>query len=258
MLLSPISATVFGIKYWTGEKKPFLAYITTFIPAVALGFYVFSTLGGWNLVHATLNVQQGIESENLSEQDNALAFMRSNLDFIEKTITDEEDQKKIDVMRDFLEKFESGMTEEDLAGLNREMLELVSTEDLTEEQRRQLDELRQNLLPEQSDGSDIQAETSQNISGTNTPTEDKAKKARASKKKYPMKFVKIDVSDAKKFVGYTFKVKSANGIDRTYRLIAFLPNSLRFEQREQGGMLTFEIEKRHIRELKVFTRQALR
>ncbi len=195
----------------------------------------------------------------LTEQD-ALAFMHSNLDFIGKTITQDGDQKKIDMMRNYLQKFESGMSEEDMRELNREMLELAlsSAENLTEEQRRQLEELRENVIPGESVSTDIQSKSSQNISGTNNETENTTRKYPSPAPRLRMKLVKIQVSDAKDFIGKTVKVKTIDGIDRTYRLIASSPNSLSFERREQGGMLTFEMERRNIRELKVFTRQPLR
>lgn len=258
LLLSPISATIFGIKYWRKEKTPFLAYITTFFAAVTIGLYVFSSLGGWDVVQNSLNVGEGMHSESLSEKD-ALAFIRSNLNFIDNAVTDEEEQKKVDVMRKFLNKFESGMmSEEDIAELNQEMLDLAATQDLTDEQRRQLDELKkQLLLPDQTSSDGNLDETSQHSSDNTTATSINKQNSK-SRSRDRMRLVSIDASEADNYIGNTFKVRSPSGVDRTYRLVASSPSSLRFERREQGGVLTFEVEKRKIRGLKVFTRETSR
>jgi hypothetical protein len=69
LLFSPISAVVYGVKYWKGEKLPFLAYITTSVTTIALCLYLFSSWSGWELLRASQQVQQGIESHTLTEQD---------------------------------------------------------------------------------------------------------------------------------------------------------------------------------------------
>jgi len=69
LLLSPVSAIVFGINYWKSDKLPFLAYITTSLTAIALCLYLFTSWGGWDLVHAMRQVQQGITTQTLTERD---------------------------------------------------------------------------------------------------------------------------------------------------------------------------------------------
>ena len=101
LLLSPFAATFFGIKYWDKEKKPFLAYISTFTTALALGLYVFTAWGGWDLVQASQQVRQGIQNEDLTETD-ARAFMNAGLSFIEKAKPAPEDQQQLDMIREEL------------------------------------------------------------------------------------------------------------------------------------------------------------
>ncbi len=69
LLLSPFSAVVFGIKHWRADKAPFLAYISASIAAVVLWLYLFSSWGGWELLHASLQVKEGITTHTLTEQD---------------------------------------------------------------------------------------------------------------------------------------------------------------------------------------------
>lgn len=58
LFLSPLTAVIFGIRYWRDEKGPFLVYITTFTIAVTLGLYVFTVKGGWDVVRNALRTQQ--------------------------------------------------------------------------------------------------------------------------------------------------------------------------------------------------------
>jgi hypothetical protein len=97
MLLSPFSATFFGIKHWEEEKKAFLTYLTTFLTALALAMYLFTTWGGWDLVRATYLVHSGIQSRMLTAQD-AEYFMKASLTFTEKsglTIQDDGRMKQV-------------------------------------------------------------------------------------------------------------------------------------------------------------------
>ena len=69
LLLSPFSAVVFGVKHWRADKAPFLAYSTTTIAATALWLYLFSSWGGWELLHASQQVKEGITTHTLTERD---------------------------------------------------------------------------------------------------------------------------------------------------------------------------------------------
>jgi hypothetical protein len=69
LFLSPFSAVAFGIKHWRADKAPFLAYITTSVAAIALWLYLFSSWGGWELLHASQQVKEGITTHTLTERD---------------------------------------------------------------------------------------------------------------------------------------------------------------------------------------------
>lgn len=257
MLLSPISATIFGIKYWKHEKLPFLAYITTFIPAAMLGLYMFTAWGGWNVVQTSLNIHEGIHSDTLTEQD-AMAFIRSNLNFVEQANTDEHEQRKLDVMRKFLDRFESGMTEADMREINREMLDLVDKENLTTEQRRLMEQILEQSLSDESDSSGVPANDDGNVIEKTINSVGVENTGNSKPKIYKTAFVPIAVSDAKDFIGDTFKVKRKNGSEREYRLANVSSGSLHFERHVHGGKITFEVENRDIKELKVLTRRAIK
>jgi len=111
LLLSPFAATFFGIKYWDDEKKPFLAYITTFVTALALGLYAFTAMGGWELLQAGQRVQQGIHNEDLTHAD-AHAFMNAGLTFIERSEPGPEEQQKLELIREELDRQQTAVSPE--------------------------------------------------------------------------------------------------------------------------------------------------
>lgn len=94
MLLSPVSATFFGLKYWNEEKKAFLAYLMTFVTTLTLAMYLFTSWGGWELIRATNQVNRGIQSRMLTARDAEL-FMQANLSFIEKSGLDIQDEVRM-------------------------------------------------------------------------------------------------------------------------------------------------------------------
>lgn len=114
LLLSPFAATFFGIKYWKDEKTPFLVYLSTFVTALALGLYVFTAWGGWELVQASQRVNQGIHNEDLTDAD-AHAFMNAGLAFIENSSPGPEEQQKLELIRQELERQQAAVSPETAA-----------------------------------------------------------------------------------------------------------------------------------------------
>jgi hypothetical protein len=82
LLLSPIGAALFGVRYWNDEKKPFLAYSTSMVAALSLGIYLFATQGGMELVRTAYNVQNGTLPHAANEEDTS-NFLHTNLTFYE-------------------------------------------------------------------------------------------------------------------------------------------------------------------------------
>ena len=69
MLLSPPGAIAFGLKFWRQEKIVILAYLITFLTAVSLSLYLFTSWGGWELVRTSQQVKQAILDHRLSDKD---------------------------------------------------------------------------------------------------------------------------------------------------------------------------------------------
>jgi hypothetical protein len=78
LVLSPVTAVIFGIRYWRDEKAPFLLYVATFTIAATLGLYVFTVKGGWDVARTAFHAQQYVhlqfsgESGNISPEHTSL------------------------------------------------------------------------------------------------------------------------------------------------------------------------------------------
>ena len=237
LLLSPITATVYGIIYWRDDKKPFLAYITSFTAAVALGLYVFTAWGGWEVVRTGLAVNQGIHDKTLTEQE-ALAYMNSGLDFIENSNPGEGDVEKIELMRRFINQNETNMSDADRQKLQNEILDLMEKEDLSAQDREALEKMR-----------------TQTASTTSASTA--SPKATATRpQKFHLVYVPIELGEAKEHVGKVVKVKRKNSSEQQVLLTRVSSAGMHFERRKYGGTFAFSYRNQDIEELKVPQQQA--
>ena len=106
LFLSPFGASAYGIRHWASAKRPFLAYLTTFILSLSLAFYLFSSWGGWELVKAYNRVQQGMQARNLSRED-ADAFIQTSLKFGEQSGLNPEAQQQFNAVRRHLDQLDA-------------------------------------------------------------------------------------------------------------------------------------------------------
>ena len=237
LLLSPITATLYGIIYWRDDKKPFLAYITSFTAAVALGLYVFAAWGGWEVVRTGLAVNQGIHDKTLTEQE-ALAYMNSGLDFIENSNPGEGDVEKIELMRRFINQNETNMSDADRQKLQNEILDLMEKEDLSAQDREALEKMRTQTASTAS-------------ASTASP------KATATRpQKFHLVYVPIELGEAKEHVGKVVKVKRKNSSEQQVLLTRVSSAGMHFERRKYGGTFAFSYRNQDIEELKVPQQQA--
>ena len=63
LLLSPISAIVFAVKYWQESKKPFLLYIGSVSASIAMLFAMFAFVGGSMVMDLANQMQEGEAGE---------------------------------------------------------------------------------------------------------------------------------------------------------------------------------------------------
>lgn len=249
LLLSPFSALFFGIRYWRDEKKPFLTYITSFGTAAGLALYVFTAWGGWEVARMALKVHTGIQSEQLSQQD-SFDFMYANLRFIEKARPDEQDRRKVEVIRKFLTQHASKLSGPDREKLYADVLALMDDQGLSTARHQELENMRKQLAAEPVENIPQEPEAT----GEAAPEETRRTLSRRPSKKkvnYRVDYREIGISEAGKYVGKSFKVTRRNSEERQCRLIGSSPGRLLFEQRGRGGTFTFEYRHRDIEKLKL-------
>jgi hypothetical protein len=216
LLLSPIGATMFGIKHWAGEKKPFLTYITTFTLSLSLAIYLFSSWGGWELIQAYNRVQQGMENQSLSRED-ATAYIHTSLRFSERAGLNPEDQQQFNAVRRHLV---------------------------------QLDEVEQaRALQEAAAAAEAQAR--EELSRATI-----SKKVLPEQEHYRLEYKPIPLDEARNYVGSTVKVVRKGVQEKEYRLTGVTANKLQFAQRNSAGTFSFSYNTRDIEKIRVLTRQS--
>lgn len=251
LLLSPISAVIFGIRYWRDEKQPFLLYLTTFVTSIGLGLLVFTAWGGWDLVQTAYRVHKGIETRTLSDKD-ASAFMHANLQYIEKANPDDEVQKKLEFIRRYMQQNELGMTGLEKRKLQAEVSILLEDPNLSIAQQDALQKIQKRLTPAPPDN-----DTAGNIplpKQTEATVQEPSEAPKTRPQRYRVEYLEIDVSDAGNYVGKTFKVTRKNSDEQECRLIGISPGRLHFEQRGRGGIFTFKYRHRDIEQLKLLAK----
>jgi hypothetical protein len=106
LLLSPLTAAQFGLKFWDSEKKAFLLYLTTTFAAVGLGLYLFSSWGGWELLRTSSQVRRGIETRQLTALD-AETFIKASEIFTDKSGLDISDPRIMAAARELVDRQQS-------------------------------------------------------------------------------------------------------------------------------------------------------
>ncbi len=70
LLLSPVSAIVFGVKFWDKQREPFLLYVTTLTATLVLCIYLFTVSGGTELLRFSANFQQEVQGKTMDRDGN--------------------------------------------------------------------------------------------------------------------------------------------------------------------------------------------
>ncbi len=222
LLLSPIGASIFGIRHWASEKKPFLAYITSFTISLALAACLFSSWGGWEMLQAYSRVQQGMQTRNLTRED-ATAFIHTSLNFSERSGLPAEEQRQFIAVRKQLAQLEEA--------------EQIAAEQAAAAQKAAEEAAAANSAREALSLASI------------------SKKALPEQEHYRLEYQTIPVTDAKNYVGYTVKVIRKGVQEKEYRLTGAAGNRLQFAQRNSSGTYSFSYNTRDIERLRVLTRQ---
>jgi hypothetical protein len=242
MFLSPITAIIFAVKYWDEVKKPFLIYIISLVSSIAIGLYLFTAWGGWQMVKSSKNVAEGIWQETLTEED-AMQFMKSGMDFLENSAASEKDKQIVALQRKILDMFQSEPTDNERFELNQDFLNLLKRSDLTEEEKQQLEELRLSLLV-QSDLSEKGQQKLEEIRG-------KIERQDLETDPKTLQFKAIQLAQAKEYIGRPVLLTGRDGVEKECRLIGVSGSTFQFQRRIGGGSISFDFRDDEIQSLKV-------
>lgn len=229
LLFSPISATIYAIKYWPQVKKPFLLHVTAMVASIGLAFYAFAAAGGMQVIQAAYQVHEGIQKQTLTEEQ-AKDFMKSGLEFMEKTAETEEQRQQIAVIRKGFEQPESGSGKDAQHQASRDLEELLGLDD---SQHR----------PE-----GIEPETG--ARRQEAPVPGRVASVPAHGSQGPGHKV-ISPAEAKHYIGSRVLLTGMNDVPQECRLIGVHRDTLEFERRFGYGSISFHYKIKNIESLTV-------
>lgn len=255
LLLSPPAALVFGIRYWKKQKQPLLAYLGTFVAAIGLGLTVFTAWGGWELTRTALRVNEEVRTGTLSDRD-AYAYLHASLVFIDNAPLPDRERRKQDLIRRFLNDHETGLSDTQRRQLQDAIGAMLDNGDLGGYRRRELEYLNRQLAKTgpQTAGEPPPPVAAEAVPETGNGHRLLSKRPSTPRAQYRTDYRVIPVSEARHYLGKSFKVTRRNSAEQDCKLIGTTVHSLRFEQRGGGGTFVFEYNKRDIEELKLLTR----
>jgi hypothetical protein len=249
LLLSPVSAVIYGIKYWQDSRLPFLAYSLSLVSAITLGAYLLHASGTWQVMQTSMHMHQAVLSKDLSGRD-ALSFTSVRLRDFTQVTPHNRQQRRLQLMHDFVDRYESSFTEADREEINLTISRLMYGTTVTGEQKQQLLELQQRVASKQ-----VLANTESNDAvAEETPKQgifEKKSRRQTAKPNHRLEFLPITAREARDYVGKMFMVTRKDGIERQYKLIGTSPGALRFERRIPGGTYSFDYRHQDIEQLRI-------
>ena len=249
LLLSPLGAFIYGIRHWERARFPFMAYSISFVSVISLGAYLLHASGTWEVINTSMHMHQAVKSKELTGRD-AIVFTPVSLTQFAEIPPLERQQRRLQLMHDFVDRYESSFTSADRDEINLTISRLMYGTAVTEAQKQQLIELQRRVankqMPVKQTGKPAVAE--------NTSAKDILKKPsrrESTRQNHRLEFIPITASEARNYVGKMFKVTRRDGIEKQYRLIGTSPGALRFERRIPGGKYSFEYKHQDIEQLRI-------
>jgi hypothetical protein len=236
LLLSPITATIYALKYWDESKKPFGVYASSFVAGFLTFAYIFSSWGGVAVIDAALDFDQG-DGRTLNDEA-AFEFAYSTLNFIENA--DESQAGDVAAMRDFVSAMESGNPEEAACGMYQEMLRREQTAQARATIRQNMAEMEcSEARPQSKRDAEPGAEPVVGSQLAQYNAKLKSQLERVNPIRYEQVFKPIDVARAADYVGRSVVVTRNNGKQKECKLVGVDGDKLVFEQRIGSGTMTF-------------------
>ena len=250
LLFSPLSAIIFGLKYWYQAKKPFLVYMVPLIIAVSLSFKVFVSMGGMEMIGAAKQVAMGISKGELSKED-AMKFMHSGINVMENSSSDPKEKKKAVLMRRMMMAMESKGSEEDRRKLDDAFRDLLADETLTPKERRDLYRLREKMKLGPLKPSEPVQTQAKRAKNNHRVASKPATEASFPARNTPPKPNQVPLTEAKNHIGRYVILTDNRGVEHEGRLTNVSGDTHWIEKRTYGGALKLSLESDQIRSLQV-------
>lgn len=244
-LLSPVSATAYGIKFWAEDKKPFLYFILPFVTGVTLCIYSFYLLGGFAVAQLSMDMHRSLQSQ-IYDEGEALEFAYVNYPVADESNPFRHNQRKLDLVAAFIDQYLPVMTTEDKQDLDYILQDLALAPRLAFRQKRHLEDMRSQLVP-------LKEELSAEKSGGLPDTVGGNKTSES--KRYRLAYISIQPKDANNYVGSSVKIIRKNKLEKEYILTDTSPGRLHLVKKKQGGSFSFKLRHRDIDKLRVLVQQ---
>jgi len=217
LLLSPISAIVFAVKYWQESKKPFLVFIGSMSASIAMMFAMVAFLGGF----AVMSMADKMSEGEVGTAEVA-ALMEQQLDRIEESGNlNEEERAQLQQMKQMVSVQEGGEEEAPATASDTDQPSAVPT-------------------PVQSQPEIHRAPTP--AVETPEPENTEPSTGRKTRDVVPM-------SEVGRHVGQLLRVVTEDGRTFQGRLVSANGNELVFEKYLNSGMITVPWDKTDIESL---------
>jgi hypothetical protein len=254
VLFSPMSALVYGIRHWRDARVPFIAYSLSLVSTVTLATYLLHTSGTWQVMLTSLHMHQAVLSKDLSGRD-ALVFMPVSLTTFTRVSPYQREQRRLQLMQDFIEQYEPAFTDADREEINLTISRLMHGSAVTAEQKQQLLALQERVAskPEPATTDTQPAAEMPSVRDDILVGESSRRPAEPH---YRLEFLPITTREARDYVGKMFMVTRKDGEEKKYKLIGTSPGGLRFERRIPGGTYSFEYKHQDIEQLRILAQVA--
>ena len=254
LLLSPVSAVIYGIRHWRDARYPLMAYSVSLACAIALGSYLLQASGTWQLVQTSMQMHQAFHSKTFSDRD-ALAFVRVNLPPFAPVTPREQQQRRLQLMQDFVGWYESSFTGDDREQINQAISRLMYGAAMAGDQEMQLAELQKRIASKPVPVVADVAETAVEYTSSKDIFMEESRRE-ASKPNHRLEYLPITAREARGYVGKMFMVTRRGVEEKQYKLVGTSPGALRFERQIPGGKYSFEYKYRDIKQLRILAQVA--
>jgi hypothetical protein len=246
-LFSPVSATAYGIKFWGKDKKPFLFFIVPFVIGITLFIHSFHLIDGFGVVQLSMDLHRGLQSRIFTDRE-ALEFAYVNYPVVDKSNPFMHNQRKLDLINTFIDKYTPIMTREDKHAIDLVLQDIANAPRLAFRQKREIKAMRLRLLPATEPETAIEDTVSLPtiVGGQNT----------SAPKRYRLAYIPIQPGDAKNYIGASVKVIRKNKMEKEYILTDTSPGRLHLVKKKQGGSFSFKLRHQDIERLRVLVQQA--